>query len=120
MAGKTKTTELEIIYWSKGGNNIILWTGPVPHGVRLRGVTPDWIGTENGILTLSFSGNPVKIEKDDGIHFDIGVVALPEKRCGNCKHSYEGGCNHCAGDNFGSFTEIVSWAEGCGNWEAQS
>jgi hypothetical protein len=117
MAGETKTTELEIIYWSKGANNIKVWSGPVIHGVRMGYVTPDWIVVENGILTLSFSNTPIKVEKDDGVHFDINIVPTPEKRCGNCKHSHESVCENCFGVD--GTTEITSNAQGCENWEEE-
>lgn len=72
----------------------------------------------DGYVTICID-RPFRIEEDNSNPDRLILIAhaLPEKRCGNCKNPYEGGCNHCAGDNFGSFTEIVSWAKGCENWE---
>jgi hypothetical protein len=63
---------------------------------------------------------PCRVEAildDENQRLKIWLHELPKKRCGNCKLSHEGVCENCAGDNFGSSTEIVSWAEGCENWE---
>jgi hypothetical protein len=116
-------TEVNIIYWKdipgdyrKVQNTV--WGGFCPNGIRID-ATVTWIGLYAGKVIVSFD-KPVRVSPDGTPEcFDIRIDPLPDKRCGNCKHSYEGGCSNCAGDNFGSFTEIVSWANGCENWEEE-
>lgn len=58
----------------------------------------------------------LEIEKREN-GMDIILEALPEKRCGNCKHSHESVCENCFGVN--GTIEITSDAKGCKNWEKE-